>query len=166
MRKKGKTSNSVPDCVTDQIGYVDVKKVHPSLRIYLGYCLHKASTIFRSQINQAFMKHKIQGHHVAILSVISSSDQINQMKIGEEMGIDKATMVKITDHLEKLKLIERIASTEDRRVKNLVITNKGRKTLKDLNAKRGEIEKQFFSGLTDSETETFKSLLLKILSHQ
>ena len=116
-------------CDPDPVVYQDLSKVHPALRPYLGYCLHKVTTIFKSKVNSVFIEQGLQGHHFATLSVIASSPDINQIKICEEMGVDKASMVKIIDHLEKQKLIERVASKEDRRVKNLVTTPKGEKFL-------------------------------------
>lgn len=150
-------------CAPDPVSYDDVSKVHPALRPYLGYCLHKVSTILKSQVNAVYSEQQLQGQHFAILSVISVSPEINQMKICEEMGIDKASMVKITDHLEKHRLIERVGSKEDRRVKNLHITPLGEKFLKTAQSRRLEIEKNFLTALSDSEVVQFKELLLKIL---
>lgn len=161
-----KLSSQIPPCDPDPVGYDDISKVHPALRPYLGYCLHKVTTIFRARVNAEFLQHEIQGQHFAVLSVISLSPEINQMKICEEMGIDKASMVKITDHLEKKKLIERIGSKEDRRVKNLVITPKGSKFLLMAQTKRVEIEKDFLSMLEDSEIKMLKELILKVLDQQ
>ncbi len=113
-----------------------------------------------------FEDHQLQGQHFAILSVIASSPDINQMKICEEMGIDKASMVKITDHLEKGKFIERIASKDDRRVKILRITSLGEKFLRMAQGKRLEIEKKFMNPLSEAEALQFKDSILKILDHQ
>ena len=166
LNKSSKLKKSAQPCDPDPIGYDDVSKVHPALRPYLGYCLHKVTTILKSQVNSMFEDHQLQGQHFAILSVIASSPDINQMKICEEMGIDKASMVKITDHLEKGKFIERIASKDDRRVKILRITSLGEKFLRMAQGKRLEIEKKFMNPLSEAEALQFKDSILKILDHQ
>jgi len=153
-------------CPPDPVNYQDVSKVHPALRPYLGYCMHKIATIFKTKLNEAFDSQDIQSHHFAILSVIASGEDVNQMKICDEMGIDKASMVKIIDHLESLKLIERVGSKEDRRVKNLHCTPKGQKILLAGQAKRAEVEADFLASLSEQEIHTFKTLLLKILDSQ
>jgi len=161
-----KTQANQTLCPPDPVNYQDVSKVHPALRPYFGYCVHKIATIFKSKLNEAFGSQDIQSHHFAILSVIASSSDVNQMKICDEVGIDKASMVKIIDHLESLKLIERVGSKEDRRVKNLHITAKGQKILLAGQNKRAEVESDFLSSLSEQEIQTFKTLMLKILDSQ
>ena len=165
-KKQNSLQSRSASCDSDVIAYQDINKVHPALRQYTGYCLHKVTTIFKAKVNGIFEEFGIQGHHFAVLSVISSTPEINQIKICDEMGIDKASMVKITDRLEKLKFIERVASTEDRRVKNLLITAKGSKFLQTTQAKRVELEKEFFANFSDSEVKNFRDMLLKILDEQ
>lgn len=154
-------------CSPPEVSFNDVRKVHPALRNYLGYCLHKTTTIFRAEVNSAFEKHDIQGHHIAILSVIAANNgEINQIKLCDETGIDKASMVKIVDHIEKLGYIQRVNSQKDRRVKKLSVTKRGSLFLKKGQQIRGEIESRFLSALNKNEIETFKKLLLRILDHQ
>jgi len=152
--------------LTTEVSFNDIRKVHPALRVYLGYCLHKTTTIFRSEVNATFAKHKIQGHHLAILSVIAANNgEANQMQICDETGIDKASMVKIIDHIEKLGYIQRLNSQKDRRVKKLSITKKGLVCLKHAQQLRNEIETRFLSPLKKDEVELFKKLLLRILDY-
>jgi DNA-binding MarR family transcriptional regulator len=161
-----KNTRTTAPCLPDPVSYQDISKVHPALRPYFGYCVHKIATIFKAELNAAFGSQDIQSHHFAILSVIASSSDVNQMKICDEVGIDKASMVKITDHLESLKLIERVGSKEDRRVKNLHITAKGQKMLLTAQSRRSEVEAKFLSALSEQEIQTFKTLMLKILDSQ
>lgn len=160
---KSKLKMNLSPCSPEGITYDDVAQVHAALRPYLGYCLHKVTTILKAKVNEAFLKQGVQGHHFAILSVIASSAEVNQMKICEEMGIDKASMVKITDHLEKLKYIERVGSIADRRVKNLHITKAGQKFLDLAKSQRKKLEDDFLDCLEPSEREHFKKTLLTIL---
>lgn len=153
-------------CIIPDISFHDVRKVHPALRTYLGYCLHKVTSILKSEVNLAFEKHNLQGHHIAILSIIGSSkNEINQMKLCEESGIDKASMVKIIDHLERYELIDRVGSKQDRRVKNLTITKKGVFLLEESRVLRNSIESNFLISLNKKEILSLKKSLLKILDH-
>lgn len=167
ISKRNEKLPAVPDCVTEPVRYLDVTKVHPALRGYTGYCLHKVTTMFKAAVSGAFDQFDMQPHHFSILSIIASSNEVNQMKISEELGVDKASMVKVTDHLEKLGYIERVGSKEDRRVKNLHITTKGQKILQIAKVQRNDVEKLFLACLSENEANTFKSILLKILdTHQ
>lgn len=143
-------------------------KVNPHLTDHLGYCLHKASVMMKLEIQEAFTEYNLQGIHFAVLSIIDKFEDpegITQIKISDDTGIDKATLVKIIDHLESLKLIERVGSTTDRRVKNLITTKAGVKMVQVAKKKYEELEVQFLSILSDKDAKSFKEMLLKILKH-
>ncbi len=149
------------------VQYENPRHVHPALRPYLGYCLNKLATIFKGELCSAFKTKNIQGVHFGILAIIENSkNTVNQVSICDETGIDKASMVKIIDHLESLNYIERVASKEDRRIKNLSLTKSGAKFLKDSIVIRNKIEADFLVALDVKQIKQFKLLILKVLDHQ
>lgn len=163
--QRGKLIAELETCSTNGISFTNVTKFHPALREYTGYCFHKLTSILKSHVNKSLADLDIQVHHLAILSIIASSSDVNQMQLSEETGIDKASMVKVVDHLEKAKLIERVGSKIDRRVKKLLMTQKGIEILKKANAARHQVELSFLSPLNSSQSEVFRSLILKLLDH-
>ncbi|MET2717411.1 MarR family transcriptional regulator [Streptomyces harbinensis] len=56
--------------------------------------------------------------------------ELTQTQIATAIGLDKTTMVVLTDRLEKDGLAERTPSPSDRRVKILTLTDKGRRLLR------------------------------------
>ncbi|MFB4197551.1 MarR family winged helix-turn-helix transcriptional regulator [Streptomyces carpaticus] len=56
--------------------------------------------------------------------------ELTQTQIAESIGLDKTTMVVLTDRLEKDGLAERTPSPSDRRVKILTLTDKGRRLVR------------------------------------
>ena len=66
-----------------------------------------------------------------------------------------------TDHLETLGLVERQPHPTDRRVKNLVLTAKGRRLKKTIPETLWE-GPNTFSALTDTEHDQFANLLTKL----
>lgn len=160
-KQKSVSSPSFPDL----LNYCDVTKVHPALRVYLGYCMHKVTLIYKAAMYPYFSQYKMIPPHFSVLSVINSSETINQIMICAELGIDKASMVKIIDGLEKNKYIERVPSKQDRRVKNLCVTPLGKKIIEKINKDRMQHEADFLSCLTEQEAQQFKNTLLKLLDH-
>jgi DNA-binding MarR family transcriptional regulator len=138
-------------------------RIHPALRDYLGYCLIKAAIRMRAGLEQSFKDYELAPPHFAILSVLNSQKPLNQLSLGEELGIDKATMVKLIDALERLGLVERTTSPEDRRAKLVSITDQGRKTLRKLLALAARNQEAFLSPLTKAETQQFKAMIMKLL---
>lgn len=158
-KKKAVHSTATPCTV------VDIKdlKVHESLQKYLSYCLYKTSQKLRFRINEALKDYNLVGAHIGILAIIDSSPPLSQIALGEELGFDKATMVKLLDSLEANGFIERVNDTKDRRIKIIKITKSGKKFADKMNIERTEIEKQFLSILTPDEEKMFRSILPKLL---
>lgn len=146
------------------IVYDNLSKMHPALEKHLGFLFHRMTLIYRSEMLERFEKLKIQGPHFAILAMIEHTPSITQNQLCQETGIDKASMVKITDHLEKLKYIERKEAPTDRRVKNLTLTKLGQKVFTEAAKIRAEFESEFLSILTKEEQTKFKENLRKLIN--
>ncbi len=148
------------------IHFLDETKVHPALTEYFGYCLTKSALWLKSLHNEALRKFKIQSHHVGILKVLDFSGPISQIKLGDELGVDKASMVKCIDYLEQQGLVARTGDLKDRRIKNVSLTNQGRKLLKSWMRIRPEIEDQFLKNLSSSEQKVFKNLIYRLVPNK
>lgn len=146
----------------DQICIVDETRVHPALKQYFGYCLKKVMYRFRAMQDEALKEWGIQSHHLGILKVVES-ETVSQNTLGEELGIDKASMVKVLDLLEELGYLERNSHPTDRRIKVVGLTRKGETLLKECNVRKSEIEKRFFKDLSQEEIKQLLSIMTKLL---
>jgi DNA-binding MarR family transcriptional regulator len=146
-----------------EIKYQPNQKVHPALKKHFGFCLYKSALRFRCRLHESIEKYKIIGPQLGILLILRESSSISQIDLGRDMGIDKATMVKLLDGLEKLKMLQRIPSLKDRRIKNLEITAKGLKTTKDIEAIHDKILQDFLINLTPQEKASIISIIPKLV---
>lgn len=137
--------------------------VHPLLATYFGYCLHKSSLRLRHLMNLHMQKLKIQVPHLGILRLLSASKGLSQKNLSQQMSIDKATMVKLIDELEELKLIARSVNPTDRRHNTILLTTAGRRAFQKALKIRENVEKIFFSGLSVKEQKQLKALIPKLL---
>ncbi|MGI9613857.1 MAG: MarR family winged helix-turn-helix transcriptional regulator [Acidimicrobiales bacterium] len=80
------------------------------------------------------------------------------------MDIDPSHVTLVADRLEKLGLIERQPHPTDRRIKNLVLTTKGKKTKEAIPDKIWS-GPNTFSALTDKERGTLIDLLTKLVAN-
>lgn len=165
MKKASKLNKSIVGISCQPtIVYNNLSQTHPALEKYLGFLFHRVTLIYRSAMMERFEKLKIQGPHFAILSMIEHTPSITQNQLCQETGIDKASMVKLTDHLQDLKLIERKEAATDRRVKNLTLTKHGQKVFAEATKIRLEFENEFLSQLTKEEQTAFKNTLRKLIN--
>jgi DNA-binding MarR family transcriptional regulator len=145
------------------VQFQDETKVHPALKEYFGYCLFKASARMRSLMDNALVDLKMQTHHFGILKILEMSGPISQIQLGEELGIDKASMVKLIDLLEKNNFVSRQAHPNDRRIKNIKLTALGKKSIKNCNSLKDKVEAEFFSSIELSHRNLLRKLIPLLL---
>jgi DNA-binding MarR family transcriptional regulator len=86
---------------------------------------------------------------------------MSQKELGERMDIKESTVARLLDRMESEDLIIRIQTKEDRRIKYIKLTPKGKEKIEEL-LPEGQKMSEFFSmGITEDEIEVFKRVLQK-----
>jgi len=117
----------------------------------------------RSLLDNQLKPFGILPPQTGILSLLKHLGPQNQITLGEELGIDKATMAQLIAGLEKLRLVDRTTSTQDRRAKFVRITQQGLATLVHLKATSKNVQKEFLKSLTASERRAIQRIIPKLL---
>lgn len=139
-------------------------KVHPGLSVFFGYSLYKAGMIFKSMMEDKYLyKHKLAAHDCGILYVLQTGAVVNQLALGQELGIDKATIVKIIDKLENAKLVKRDIDPTDRRSKLVSLTLKGSQMLEKVRLIRQDIETEVFKQFSNEDEAQLRRLIPQFL---
>ncbi len=139
-------------------------KVHPGLKVFFGYTLYKAGIIYRSLMEAKHLhKYQLAAPECGILYVLSTGNVANQLSLGQELGIDKATIVKMIDKLEKLKLVKRDVDPSDRRSKFVSLTAKGLTTLEKVRDIRNEIEEEVLGNFSKEDQAQLRRLVPELL---
>jgi DNA-binding MarR family transcriptional regulator len=97
----------------------------------------------------------------AVLNYLQAREGAIQQQIGSAMGIDPSTMVSLVDELERAGLAKRRPLPQDRRAREVLITPKGRRTLKRARALAEEVEGDVLHGLSPTERRQLVTLLRK-----
>lgn len=97
-----------------------------------------------------------------LLNVINGEEEANQQQLSLIMHKDKSGILRITDELERKKMVVRIADTADRRKKALVLTKKGLETLNRVIEIEAEVIDKLMTGVTEEELSVFGKVLEKI----
>lgn len=142
---------------------IQESKVHPVLASFFGYAFTKTAMIYKLRFIDDMKTLGIIGPQCGILYILSHSGPQSQIKLGGELGIDKATMVKLIDELEKMNFVSRTSDLVDRRIKMIALTSHGKKSLPKITAIRDKNEENFLSVLTQSEQQSLKSIVAKLL---
>ncbi len=96
----------------------------------------------------------------SVLEVLHLNDGITQSKLAAAVRLERSSMVPMLDKLSRRGLVERRASTTDRRHNHLHLTDAGRALLAEATARAAQHEKEVCKPFTIAE----KKQLLELLS--
>lgn len=113
--------------------------------------------------NNFFKKYNVTTAQYNVLFVLNSSDaRVNQNYIGEQLVVSRSNVTGIIDRLEKSGYVIRQGDLEDRRVKFVSLTDKGRDLIERAGDDYFSALGQIMRFLSSKEKETIIKILSKI----
>jgi DNA-binding MarR family transcriptional regulator len=106
---------------------------------------------------------KIDRYYSVLLSIHHSGAQVSQQCVANKLMIDKASMVRILDHLSKMELITKEINPENRREYQLSLSAKAIKLIPEIEAAISSLHKHLFKGLNQEEKLLFYTILEKMM---
>ncbi len=85
-----------------------------------------------------------------------------QLTIAQQLGVDRTVMTYLLDDLEREGLIERLADPNDRRVRRIAATAKGRIRLAELSERLAQAERQALVGLDEAEQASLRTMVNRL----
>ena len=101
---------------------------------------------------------------IAMYYLLKHGD-LSQKELGEKMDIKESTVARLLDRMEEEGLIIRTQVKEDRRVKYIVLTPKGRERIEELLPEGQKMSDIFSLGITEDEIRVFKRVLEKFMEN-
>ncbi len=98
----------------------------------------------------------------SILELVNVNPGISQVKLGQEMGMDKSAVGILVDDLEERGYIERRRSKQDRRNYELTLTQQGRVLIDDLFEELKKTERHALAVLEPHELASIGRILDKV----
>lgn len=121
-------------------------------------------SIQRKVVRTAFaqIEEDITLPHLEIMKILQEEGTKYIAEIGERLQIPKPQMTHLIDRLEKLEIAVRQADTTDRRMSNIMLTDKGRRIIEELDQVINESIKAKLSYLTEEELQELSVSLKKL----
>jgi DNA-binding MarR family transcriptional regulator len=108
------------------------KKVEYDIQDSLGMLLDVSSQFFRLVLNRKLLPRGITVEQWKILIVLWDQEGLTQQELAKRTYKNKVSVVKLIDGLERREMVLRKPDPEDRRLKRIVLTKKGKSLQKDL----------------------------------
>ena len=144
----------------------DISKVDPpeadSAPRSVGFLLSQLGFLTSKRFVEALAPLGIHPREWALLRFVAAAEGQSQQAIGERIGLPPSRMVALVDGLEASGLIERRPDPDDRRVRALHLTPKGRRTLERAFEAALETETELCEPLSEKERDRLIDLLQKL----
>lgn len=99
----------------------------------------------------------LQQHY--LLNVINSQDEVNQSELAVMLERDKSAVLRHIDQLEDMGFVSREPDAQDRRRKNIVITEAGKELLGQTAPLLNETMEGMLEGVSEADVKKFREVL-------
>lgn len=89
---------------------------------------------------------------------LHAQTKLSATELAERMTVEPATLSGIVDTLQTKGLVERVEHSDDKRRKNILLTDAGRELLLQIPPPGPEVEAVLFENISPSDVEAFKKL--------
>lgn len=110
------------------------------------------------------VKYGLTPPQAGLLHILVGYGEYNQLLLGQEMSIDKASMVKYIDGLESKGFVQRKTDPKDRRSKLVTVTAKGKTVQKKIFEQHKKLEDEILRDFPPEEIEALRVLMPKVLT--
>jgi DNA-binding MarR family transcriptional regulator len=132
----------------------------------VGFLISQLGFFSSQRFTAALEPAGIAPREFLLLRFVAASEGQSQQALAERLGVPPSRMVALVDHLEEKGLLERRLHPEDRRIRALYLTEKGRETLARAAEIAVEYENRLCSELSEEEREQLIDLLQRIQATQ
>jgi DNA-binding MarR family transcriptional regulator len=133
------------------------------IKLRLGLLLRQSHSRAAAALNEALSPLHLTGRHFGVMLSLDREGVSSQRRLIRQLGSDKAGMVRTVDDLEALGYLQRTQSSTDRRVSDLSLTPKGKRTFADANTHALSAADRLFRSFTQTELEVLETLLSRFV---
>ncbi|MFA7228108.1 MAG: MarR family transcriptional regulator [Melioribacteraceae bacterium] len=124
--------------------------------------LARAFSSFEKRSNESIKSFGLTQPQFAVIETIGHLGPLKVGEICDKMLVTGGNMTLVLDNIEKLGLIERVPSREDRRAIHIQLTGEGKRMFDEVFIKHAEKISQYMSVLSAGEQKTLGDLLKKL----
>ncbi len=134
----------------------------------LKYPLGKLFTTLTKQyialLSEKLSDLPIERYYYVLYVIGEHSGAIGQHQLADYLSLDKVTVFRMVEYLEKNEMIERIPNPEDRRCQLLLITETGKALMPRIKTAIDELDTFFLSALDATHQDTFTEQLFQLIT--
>lgn len=123
--------------------------------------LHNVKRSFEKLVKWYFNDYKLTLTQLSLVLLLKENGSLNVSSISKQMGLSKSTVSGIINRLEKMNIVTRTRSEEDRRVIRICLTDEVKNVCPSIENKLKEFIYHMFDGVSDDDlSDIVKGLCL------
>lgn len=123
--------------------------------------LHNVKRSFEKLVKWYFNDYKLTLTQLSLVLLLKENGSLNVSSISKQMGLSKSTVSGIINRLEKMNIVTRTRSEEDRRVIRISLTDEVKNICPSIENKLKEFIYHMFDGVSDDDlSDIVKGLCL------
>ena len=122
--------------------------------------LHQIHTALFMEECAAFNVTPVQ---YSMMTAIAEQPGLEQARLAQEVGVDRATLANVVARLESRGLLRRTTTNADRRLKRIMLTAKGKRLLEQMTDAAQRAHARTVEILSASEREDFLHVLARLV---
>ena len=130
-----------------------------------AYLMRRILTMMAGEVDEALEPRGLTSAQWVPLLKLHLGEASSVAELARECQLDAGAMTRLLDRLEAKGLVERVRSSEDRRVVNLELTQAGREAAREIPAVLCKVQNAFLQGLSIDEWQQLKDLLRRVLDN-
>jgi DNA-binding MarR family transcriptional regulator len=132
----------------------------------VGFLISQLGFLSSKRFMEALEPVGIDPREFLLMRFVAASEGRSQQALSERLAIPASRMVALVDHLEEAGFLERRPDPEDRRVRGLHLTKKGRTVLERAGKIAIDYETRLCAGINREERDLLIDLLQKLQKGQ
>lgn len=130
-----------------------------------AYLMRRILALMAGEVDEALGPQGLTSAQWVPLLKLHMGEASTVAELARECQLDAGAMTRLLDRLEAKGLIERVRSSEDRRVVNLQLTKEGRVAARQIPAVLCKVQNAFLQGLSIEEWQQLRALLRRVLDN-
>jgi len=128
----------------------------------LGFLLSRAARSMKRALDAKLSQYAITSTQYVVLEKLWETDGLSLTELGKSLDFDGTTITGISDRMERDGLVVRKRQTDDRRVINIFLTDKGKKLKGKLANCASDVNSAALGSLSETERAQIGTVLEKI----
>lgn len=128
----------------------------------LGWSIGMALRDYRAVVEPVMSDFPRGARGYQLLHTVARKRIRTQVQLADYLGVDRSVIPYVVDDLVEAGLVDRRPDASDRRVRTVVVTDRGLERLRELETRLRDAESKFFAALEHDEEQQFRALLGRV----